>query len=76
MAERCLAITGAASTAMLLRVINLLAVHDLPLRSLEAEMAQDDLRIRIGFLAPAEKPIDLVVERLRAFVEVSDVELC
>ena len=70
-----LVVTGAASTAMLLRVINLLALHDLPLQSVEADVGKDSMRIRIGFAVRAGKSIEPLVERLRAFVEVSAVEL-
>lgn len=75
MPEQWLVVTGVASTAMLLRVINLIAVHDLTLRSLEAEMAEEDLRIHICYAAPTDTPIETVIERLRSFVEVSEVEL-
>lgn len=74
MAGQQLVVTGMASTALLLRVINLIAIHDLPLRSIEAEMAED-LSIRIACAARADRPVELVVERLRSLVEVSSVEL-
>lgn len=75
MPDQWLVVTGGASTALLLRVINLVAVQNLTLRSLEARMMGESLRIRIGYAARAGRPIDAVIERLRSFVEVSEVEI-
>ena len=69
----CLKVTGAASTAMLLRVVNLVAQHDLPFRQLQAEQRNGEMTIRIEFAG--QDPSQAMVERLRSFVEVSAVDL-
>jgi len=66
-----LCVTGAATPALLLRVVNLVAQHDLPLRAVAAEFGEHALTIRLHL---GQRPGRPILERLRSLVEVSAVE--
>ncbi|MBM7404679.1 MULTISPECIES: hypothetical protein [Sphingomonas] len=67
-------VTGAASTSLLLRVVNLVALHELPFVALAAAMEDDGMAIRLE-LAGAAPPAEASLEKLRALVDVASVEV-
>ena len=68
-----LSVTGAASPALLMRVVNLMAHHALAFTRLEAELDDEAMVIRLDFGECEPPPASL--EKLRSFVEVSAVQL-
>ena len=67
-------VTGAASTSLLLRVVNLVALHDLAFATLAAELADGGMVIRLE-LAGAAPPAEASLEKLRALVDIASVEV-
>ena len=67
-------VTGAASTSLLLRVVNLVALQELAFATLAAELADGGMVIRLD-LADAAPPAEASLEKLRALVEVASVEV-
>lgn len=68
-------ITGAASSQLLLRVINLFAQRDLALSRIEAHMEAQVMHIRIDLRDGASHATDVVAEKLQVLVGVQSVSL-